>query len=119
MAAASELLHAAEDSLDVWTRSDLLREVADANDSIGLGLALMRLGVSAPVSFDNDIWSTISDEFYSEYEEVSDMAVWACSYAPYQEYRSDLEELAENAPSEKVRSRARMVVGFFDSLGIA
>ena len=118
MVSASGLLHAAEDELDTRSRDELLREVDEADEPITHGIALVQLGVSAPAHFDEEIYSRISNEFYNEYEEVRDMAVWASSYAPYKEYRPDLEELRDNDPSEKVRNRARTVLRIFDHMGI-
>lgn len=114
----SDLLHAAESEMDTRGRDELLREVDSADEPISHGVALVLLGVSAPVRFDEEIYSRISDEFYNEYEEVRDMAVWASSYAPYKEYRPDLEELRDNDPIAKVRNRARTVLRIFDSMGI-
>jgi hypothetical protein len=119
-ATAGDLLRGAEGLLDVWTRAELLHGVdeAAASNPIEHGLAVMRLGVSAPADFDEEIWDIISSEFYNDYEETRDMAVWACTYAPYPQYRPDLEEVVANDPNEKVSGRARMVLGIFDALGI-
>jgi hypothetical protein len=100
---AGEVLRAAESELSCWTREDLFRAVDEANDPLDLGLALLRLGLGAPVSVDEEIQSRIADEFYNEFEEVRDMAVWASSYAPLRQYLPDLEEVARNDESEKVR----------------
>lgn len=118
MTAVSELLHLAERELDVWTREELVEQVEEANDPRELGTALLLLGVSAPIGYDEEVAEVISGELYSEYEEVRDMAVWATSYSPYKEYRPDLEEVMANDESERVRTRARTVLRVFDELGI-
>lgn len=114
----AELLRAAESELAVFSHAELISELEEASDPISYGMALLRLGVSATVRFDEDIYSRISEEFYSEYEEVRDMAVWASSYAPYKEYRPDLEELKDFDSSEKVRKRAKTVLRMFDHMGV-
>ena len=75
----------------VCIRTDLLNDVEEARDSIALGLALIRLGITGSVSFDEEVYEALSTELYSEHDEVRDMAVSATSYAPYLEYRPDLE----------------------------
>lgn len=118
MNSADRLLAEVEDYLPVFSRNELLSSVDDSFDSIALGISLMRLGVTGSVGFDSEIHDVISAEFYSEYEEVRDMAVWAASYAPYLEYLPDLEEVRENDPSEKVRRRAELVIQIYRQLGV-
>ena len=110
LASAVELLRGVESEIHPLSRADLIRAVDDANDPVSLGVALMRLGASAPVEFDEEIQEVISGQFYSEYDVVRDMAVWAATYAPYGKYRPDLEGLCENDESEKIRNRARAVL---------
>jgi len=104
--------------LNAWADTELLQEFDNAQEAQRVGRALLRLGIAAPEEFDNEFFSRISEGFSNPDLRVRNVAIWACTYSPWPQYRSRLEQIAETDSAEELRERALLTLEAFDKGGV-
>ncbi|MFC8800990.1 hypothetical protein ACFT2C_24940 [Promicromonospora sp. NPDC057138] len=92
-----------------------LEEVLDAAEAVrdiphDYVLAVLRLGLGAPESFDERFFSGIEKAARSSHEEVRKAAAWATSYVIWPQFNPLLSHLAEYDSSEAVRRVATSIL---------
>lgn len=107
-----------EQELHPWRLLDLWRRVDVAKDPVRLGLALLRLGVAAPHSYEEGTFERIRRGLTHEDERTRDMSVWAITYSPWPEYLSLLEDIAAHDPVPTLRERAELVIEAYGAAGV-
>jgi hypothetical protein len=104
-------------------RPATLEEILEAADDVAGNipdemLAVLRLGLGAPLSFDERFFLRIRDAMQSSIFQLRKAAIWATSYVPWPQYIPLLVEVAEHDPIESLRSDARMLLEAYKSQGI-
>jgi len=106
-------------ALNPWTDIEMLQEFDSAHAPQPRGRALLRLGVGAPEEFDSAFFSRIKEGLSDPDERVRNVAIWACTYSPWPQYRAPLEQIANSDPVEELRERARFTLEAFDKGGVS
>ncbi|MGW0209341.1 hypothetical protein ACWDZ8_27285 [Streptomyces sp. NPDC003233] len=101
----------AEQQLKPATPEELL-EAADAvrNSPADYMLAIQRLGLGAPVDYDERFFVRIQAAFEDEVDGVRKAAVWATSSAEWPQFEPLLAHAAVNDPAEDVRADAELLL---------
>ncbi|TCO26413.1 hypothetical protein EV652_107305 [Kribbella steppae] len=96
------------------TLDDLL-EAADALRHIpaDFALAVLRLGLGSPESFDERFATRIAEAAEHPQEEMRKAAAWATSYMIWTQFIQLLDQLAEHDPSDDVRRVARNILNAY------
>ncbi|WP_311704327.1 hypothetical protein [Streptomyces litchfieldiae] len=79
-------------------------------------LAILRLGLGAPVDFDQRFFDQVRNAMRDTETGVRYAAVWATSYVEWPQYEPLLVRASEHDPSEKVRGDAAVVLAAYRSL---
>jgi hypothetical protein len=107
-----------QEGLKFWSLRDLCRLVDIVKDPVKIGLAVLRLGLGSPYSYDSEVFQRITSALTHEDRRTRDMAIWATTYSPWPEYLPSLREVAENDPVSKLRERARFTVESYKRAGV-
>ena len=101
----------AEQQLKPVTPEELF-EAADAVQNVPADymLAVQRLGLGAPVDYDERFFDRIQAAFVNEVDGVRKAAVWATSWAEWPQFEPLLAQAADNDPAEDVRSDAEFLL---------
>lgn len=94
--------------LEAQLRPATAEEILDAADAVqdiphDYVLAVLRLGLGAPESFDERFCSRIGKAARNSHDEVRKAAAWATSYVVWPQFIPLLSQLAESDSSESVR----------------
>lgn len=96
---------------DVWENDALLEAIDEVAGVEGRHeAAILRAGLGAPLSFDEDVFDYLTDHFRDAEVGIRRAAVWAVSYSPWPEYLPLLREVARNDPDEDVRHNATLFI---------
>ncbi|GAA1280564.1 hypothetical protein GCM10009579_45720 [Streptomyces javensis] len=106
-------------SLPVLELPQLLEDVSQADTSRNKGAALIRLGVSAPRPYHEEVFLLIGAGLRSSDETIRGMSIIAAFYSLYSELRPLLRSLAQSDPLTDLRTRAESILAAFDNLGVA
>ncbi|MCC8250477.1 hypothetical protein [Saccharothrix luteola] len=107
-----------EEELKPWRLLDLWRRVDVAKDPVRLGLALLKLGVGAPYTYEEGTFERIQRGLTHQDERTRDMSLWATTYSPWPEYRPTLEDIAAYDPVPTLRERASLTLEAYDAAGV-
>lgn len=107
-----------ESELDVVPIVEIINAVDQEQDSLRLGREIIRLGVAAPLAYDDDVFARISNALRSPDDRVRQLAMWATTYSSYPEYRPIMRTIAQNDPEQSARERAAFVLQAFDEAGV-
>ncbi|MFI0821167.1 hypothetical protein ACH4TX_38455 [Streptomyces sp. NPDC021098] len=92
-----------------WGVEELLAKVAEARVSDVLSESVVRLGVGAPVEFDQRFFCEISRAMRSSEQKVQMSAILASSYALWPEFLRLLSEIERNAKEGQVKDYAASI----------
>lgn len=115
---AESLIAMIERDLNCWTRPQLLEEFDQNVGFDAKGRILLRLAISAPGDFDQDVYDRVCSALRDPEERLRSLAIWATSYTPWPEYRTLLGEIAAEDGSEGIRERASRMLASFDVAGV-
>jgi hypothetical protein len=94
-----------EDGLPVWTVEGLLADVDAQTDPDDVALALIRLGMGAPLEYNDRVFERIRDAMGSEAKRVREGALWAITYEAWPAYASPVRALlAQERDEDLVRT---------------
>lgn len=102
-----------EQNLHPWTLKDLLAAVDVAKTPQQLREALLRAGIGAPHEFDKKFFKRIMKAMRSGDTTVRSAAVWATSYSRWEEFRGELEKVAEHDAEDSLRHEARIILDHY------
>lgn len=100
----------AETTLNTWRLPELVRSADPGADPDTYAAEVLRLGLGAPVEFDEEFFRSVRRALRSAQPEVRKNAVWAITYEPWPAYAPLLEELLEEEQDEEVADIARSVL---------
>lgn len=115
---AEALIGMIERDLDCWPRPLLLHAFDQRPDFDRGGQALLRLTLSAPDVFDQDVYDRVAVALRDPDERLRNLAIWATSCTPWPEYRRLLTDATTTDPSDAVRARADRMLASFDAAEI-
>lgn len=107
-----------ESELDVVPIVEIMNAIDQGQDPLHIGREIIRLGVTAPLVYDDDVFARIGSALRSPDDRVRELAMWATTYSSYAEYRPILRMIAQNDPSQSARERAAFVLRAFDKAGV-
>lgn len=107
-----------ESELDIIPIAEIMNAIDREQDSLALGREIIRLGVTAPLAYDDDVFFRISNALRSPDDRVRELAMWATTYSSYPEYRPILRMIAQNDSVQSARERAEFVLQAFDEAGV-
>ena len=113
-----EFLRILEHDLDVWSVTELLDGVDSARTPPELGRAIIRMGLGAPVEFDERFLKRIVNVANHPEFMVRKVAVIATMYPAWPQFRPFLVTISKNDPSEVVRATAAEILGSYDRVGV-
>lgn len=102
-----------ESRVDVWTIPELLHEVDVSEDPYDLSEAVLRMGLGAPVEYQEEFFSRIHDGLRDEHEGVVRAALLAVTYEPWEQYLPIVRELLDHDVDDDVKHVARQIIGKF------
>ncbi|MEV4129888.1 hypothetical protein [Nocardia sp. NPDC049707] len=100
----------AESKLDTWRLDELVQSADPEADSATYATSVLRLGMGAPVEFDEEFFRSIRRALRSDRPEVRKYAVWAITYEPWPAHATLLAELLDEEQDEEVADLARNVL---------
>ena len=93
---------------EVFSSDELLHMVRTATRTPERGAALVWLGVAATSHFDDGIFEAMAGGLRDPDPKIRSVALWACTYSPWGEYESILDDLWKGDPDETIRERAHV-----------
>jgi len=81
------------------------------------GRGLIRLGLAAPYGFDQDVFEEISRALQDEDPNIRNVAIFACGFSPWQQYREILDRVHRDDPAPELRQSAGAALRAFGSGG--
>jgi hypothetical protein len=107
-----------EEEVDILSIAEIARALDAEQDLLRKGREIIRLGVAAPSTYDESVYSRIRGALDSPDERLREMAVWATSYSSYPQYRPLLRRVAQDDAVQRLRERAAMMLEAFDRAGV-
>ena len=105
--------------LDILTDSELLTPPPDAQPGTREeALFLLRLGLGAPVSFDNQYFDVLSSATQSNSADIRFFALRGITYTEWPQFRPILQWVAKRDSDRSVRELANQIISIFDRLGL-
>lgn len=112
------LMQELEHDLDNWSADELLRQADVASSPDEHGRAIIRVGLGAPVDFNQEFYDRIGRAARHPGPMVRETAVAAMMYPAWPQFRPLLRSLTENDPAENVRMRATNLLDSYDRVGV-
>ncbi|MDT0342872.1 hypothetical protein [Streptomyces litchfieldiae] len=99
-----------EDGLPVWTLDGLAADVDALTNPADLALALVRLGMGAPVGYDDRVFRRIRNAMNSEARRVREAALWAVTYEAWPDYVGALQDVLSREPDHDLARTAHALL---------
>lgn len=99
-----------KENTEFWSAEEMFSAWERASTDTEKILALLRIGVGAPYKYDEHFAVRLKEGLSSNYEQVREAALAAIGYRDWNEFDSNLLDVAENDPSENCRYRADMML---------
>ncbi|RJO78274.1 hypothetical protein D5S18_04965 [Nocardia panacis] len=106
----SATVELAEQKLNTWRLAELIGDVDPEADPATYAESVLRLGMGAPVEFDEEFFGTLRRALRSGAADVRQSAVWAITYEPWPAYATLLEEFLDNEPDQAIADLALNVL---------
>jgi hypothetical protein len=108
--------------LVIYSEGDLIDNIEAASDSAdlaGLGKALIRAGLGAPLRYDREFFDliTVNATSYSDYR-IRQFAINSMIYTEWLEFMPVLRNIITSDPEEIVRDRAQIVLNAYIAAGL-
>jgi hypothetical protein len=121
---AERLMEEAESVLELllYSESDLLDNIdvaSDSGDMPGLGRALIRAGLGAPLRYDREFFDLIVANATSHPNfHIRIIAICSMLYAEWPEFAPILRDIIRGDSEERVQDRAQIVLNVYIAAGI-
>ena len=113
-----QFTHQLKDYLDPFSRQELVTSLSGVSAPSERMMRLMRMFLSSPAEFDQEIFDRVTELSHDEDPRVRDATTLATNYAAWPQFRSMLRELADNDPHPGVRQDAAVQLQMFDESGV-
>ncbi|MDQ2809091.1 MAG: hypothetical protein M3Z04_19630 [Chloroflexota bacterium] len=102
------------ENLALYSADELLQEARTAQTRAEKKETVARLGVGAPLAYNEDFFQLLHDAMNDPEPEVRRVAVWVATYPAWAQLRKPLEQVRDEDSDEEVRDDARVVLASFD-----
>lgn len=109
-AAADRAAHMISEAIPVWSDEEVLSAWREACGVTDRCLAILRVGVAAPPSYDKPFATCLHDALASDKEDVREAALAAIGYRNWPELDDTLARVARTDKSERCANRASVML---------
>jgi hypothetical protein len=106
------------ESLQPWSRTELLKAIRAARTGPELARAVLRAGLGAPMEFDQEFFDAISACMLADEIPLREAGILAAGASPWPQFRPALERIAAEDPETEVREMAQAALRAFDKFRI-